>query len=58
MGDLSNMSDSAKVAFLLEALDDAAYVLRINGFGVQSARYEGYVREIRGAQQKQEASHG
>lgn len=58
MGDLSKMSDSAKVAFLMEALEDAAAALRFAGCLNMAARYDGYVREMRGEQQNQEASHG
>ena len=48
MGDLSELSDSAKVAFLLEALGDAAAMLCRKGFPEEGARYVGYVREMRG----------
>lgn len=58
MGNLAEMSDSAKVAFLLEALDDAAWMLRMKGFDKEASRYIRYIREIRGEQQNQEASHG
>lgn len=54
MGDLSKMSDSAKIAFLLEALQDAAAVLRRNGFPYEGARYAGYAREVRGEVEEQE----
>ena len=47
MGDLSTLSDSAKVAFLMEALLDAAEALRRNGLEVEGARYTGYVSEMR-----------
>ncbi len=55
MGDLSKMSDSAKVAFLMEALIDVAETLRRMGYE-EGARYINYVREMRG--EKKEASHG
>lgn len=58
MGDLSKMSDSEKVGFLMDALLDAAAILRRNGLYSLAARYEGYVDEMRGEQQNQEASHG
>lgn len=50
MGNLAEMSDSAKVAFLLEALGDAAAMLRRKGFSYEAARYINYVREMRGEQ--------
>lgn len=56
MGDLSKMSDSEKVAFLMEVLLDAAAALRFVGCVNQACRYESYVREMRGEQK--EASHG
>lgn len=55
MINLAEMSDSAKVAFLLEALDDAAFALRIRGFDKEASRY---IREMRGEQQTKEDSHG
>lgn len=58
MGNLAEMSDSAKVAFLLEALDDAAWMLRLKGFDKEASRYIRYVREMRGEQQTKEDSHG
>lgn len=58
MGDLSKMSDSAKVAFLVEALRDACSALARQGDIDSAARYLSYVYEIRGEQQNQEASHG
>lgn len=48
MGDLSKLNDSAKVAFLMEALEDAAAILRRNSLYSLAARYEGYVTEMRG----------
>lgn len=57
MGNLAEMSDSAKVAFLMEALDDAAEKLRRMGCEESAARYLGYVREMRGEQQTKEDSH-
>lgn len=57
MGNLAEMSDSAKVAFLLEALDDAAWMLRLKGFDKEASRYIRYVREMRGEQQTKEDSH-
>lgn len=57
MGNLAEMSDSAKVAFLMEALEDAANVL--SGYVPDAAyRYSNYVREMRGEQQTKEDSHG
>lgn len=58
MGDLSKMSDSEKVAFLLEALMDASFALLMKKDFESSKRYARYVREMRGEQQNQEASHG
>lgn len=57
MGNLAEMSDSAKVAFLLEALDDAAWMLRLKGFDKEASRYIRYIREMRGEQQTKEDSH-
>lgn len=57
MGYLSKMSDREKVAFLMEVLLDAAAALRFEGCVNKACRYESYVREIRGEQQNQEASH-
>ena len=56
MGNLAEMSDGAKVAFLLEALGDAAATLERKGHSGEAARYINYVREMRGEQK--EASHG
>lgn len=53
---LDQMSDREKVAFLLEALEDAGETLR--RYDPAGSRYIGYVREMRGEQQHQEASHG
>lgn len=58
MGNLAEMSDSAKVEFLMEALEDAAAVMRIHDLHNSARRYEGYVREMRGEQQTKEDSHG
>lgn len=58
MGNLAEMSDSAKVAFLMEALDDAAWMLRLKGFDKEASRYIRYIREMRGEQQTKEDSHG
>lgn len=55
MGNLAEMSDSAKVAFLMEALEDAAAILRRQSLFYLAARYEGYVREMRG--EPKEVSH-
>jgi hypothetical protein len=55
MGNLAEMSDSAKVAFLLEALGDAAAMLQRNGLTMAAARYASYVREMRG--EPKEVSH-
>uniref|UniRef100_A0A6M3M7R1 Uncharacterized protein n=1 Tax=viral metagenome TaxID=1070528 RepID=A0A6M3M7R1_9ZZZZ len=57
MGDLSKLSDSAKVAFLMEALEDAAAALRFAGCLNIARRYDSYVREMRG-EVEQEAAHG
>lgn len=57
MGNLAEMSDSAKVAFLMEALEDAAAALRFAGCLNMASRYTGYVREMRGEQQTKEDSH-
>ena len=57
MGDLSKLSDSAKVAFLMEALLDAAVALTMRGEVESSERYAGYVYEMRG-EVEQEAAHG
>lgn len=57
MGNLAEMSDSAKVAFLMEALSDAAYMLRLKGANSEAAQYFNYVREMRGEQQTKEDSH-
>lgn len=47
MGNLAEMSDSAKVAFLMEALEDAGTVL--SGYVPDAGyRYINYVREMRG----------
>lgn len=48
MGDLSKMSDAAKIAFLMAALLDAAAVMRAHDLHNAARRYEGYVREMRG----------
>lgn len=57
MGNLAEMSDSAKVAFLMEALEDAGKVL--SGYVPDAGyRYISYVREMRGEQQTKEDSHG
>jgi hypothetical protein len=58
MGNLAEMSDKEKVAFLMEALEDAAAILRRNGLHSIAASYESYVREMRGEQQNKEDSHG
>lgn len=58
MGNLAEMSDSAKVAFLLEALEDAGETFRRCGFPLTGERYISYVREMRGEQQTKEDSHG
>ena len=57
MGNLAEMSDSAKVAFLMEALEDAGEVLRNAGYVTTGTRYINYVREMRGEQQTKEDSH-
>lgn len=58
MGNLAEMSDSAKVAFLMEALDDAGWTLMRQGDVEAATRYLGYVREMRSEQQTKEDSHG
>lgn len=55
MGNLAEMSDSAKVAFLMEVIEDAAAELRHHSLYALAARYEGYVREMRG--EPKEVSH-
>lgn len=57
MGNLAEMSDREKVGFLLEALDDAAFALRIRGYDKEASRYINYVREMRDEQQTKEDSH-
>lgn len=57
MGNLAEMSDSEKVAFLMEVVRDASAELRYCNRQVLAARYEGYVREMRGEQQTKEDSH-
>lgn len=57
MGNLAEMSDSAKVAFLMTALEDAGEVLRNAGYVTTGTRYINYVREMRGEQQTKEDSH-
>lgn len=57
MGDLSKLSDSAKIAFLMEALLDAAVALTMRGEVESSERYAGYVYEMRG-EVEQEAAYG
>lgn len=54
MGNLAEMSDSAKVAFLMEALIDVAETLRRMGYE-EGNRYINYVREMRG--EPKEVSH-
>lgn len=59
MGNLAEMSDSAKVAFLMEVVRDASAELRrYDNLYNLAARYEGYVREMRGEQQTKEYRHG
>lgn len=48
MGNLAEMSDSAKVAFLMEALMDASFALLMKKDFESSKRYASYVREMRG----------
>ena len=46
---LAKMTDQEKVWFYEVALEDAADTLRRKGFEDEAARYEGYVREMRGS---------
>lgn len=55
---LSNLNPQEKLWFLEDALLDAGATLRRLGFLEEGARYINYVREMRGEQQNQEASHG
>lgn len=55
MVDLSKMSDSAKVLFLMEALLDAAHALNKHNPDA-AARYIGYVLEMMPAAQVKEPS--
>ena len=48
MGDLSKLSDSAKVAFLMEVVQDACSALARKGDIDAAARYLSYVSEMRG----------
>lgn len=54
MGDLSKLSDSAKIAFLMEALIDAGETLR--RYDPAGSRYVEYVREMRGEVEETEPS--
>lgn len=56
MGDLSKLSDSAKIAFLQHALVDAAHALMNKGEIEAATRYIGYVREMKGAVKDREPS--
>lgn len=57
MGNLAEMSDSAKVAFLMEVVMDAGFTLMSLGEIEAAKRYINYVREMRGEQQTKEDSH-
>lgn len=57
MGNLAEMSTEAKLGFALDVIEDAAAMVRRQGNDEASARYEGYVREMRGEQQTKEDSH-
>lgn len=48
MGDLSKLSDAAKVAFLMEVVQDASAALARKGDISAAARYLSYVSEMRG----------
>ncbi len=55
MGNLAEMSDSAKVAFLMEVVRDACSALARKGDIDSAARYLSYVYEMRG--EPKEVSH-
>lgn len=57
MGNLAEMSDSAKVEFLMEVVKDACAALARKGDFDSVVRYLNYVREMRGEQQTKEDSH-
>lgn len=57
MTNLAEMSTDAKLGFALDVIEDAAAILRRNGLYSIAARYEGYIREMRGEQQTTEDSH-
>lgn len=57
MGNLAEMNDSAKVAFLMEVVRDACSALARKGDIDSAARYLSYVYEMRGEQQTKENSH-
>lgn len=58
MGNLAEMSTETKLGFALDVIEDAAALLRRHGFvHEEAARYESYVREMRGEQQAKEDSH-
>ena len=55
MGNLAEMSDSAKAAFLMEALMDAGFILMSLGKIEAAKRYINYVREMRGEPKEDES---
>lgn len=57
MGNLAEMSDSAKVDFLMAVVMDAGFALMRLGEIEAAKRYISYVREMRGEQQTKEDSH-
>lgn len=58
MTNLAEMSTESKLGFALDVIEDAAAILRRNGLCDLAARYDSYVREMRGEQQTKEDSHG
>lgn len=56
MGDLSKLSDAAKVAFLMEVVQDACSALARQGDISAAARYLSYVSEMRGETATKEPS--